>query len=52
MITYRAGGILAEQLTFIRSPAIAVYGYCPQSGYAPLTGAWLDDDVFVTPTMK
>ena len=50
MITYRAGGVLAAQLTVILAPPVATYGYCPQSGYAPLTGDWVVQDVFVTPT--
>ena len=52
MITYRADGVVPAQLTVILAPPADAYGYCPQSGYAPLTGAWVAQDVFVTPTMK
>ena len=52
IITNCAGGVLAAQWTVIFAPAGAAHGYCPQSGYAPLTGAWVDQDVLVTPTMK
>ena len=51
MMTYRAGGVVEEQST-LNLLAVAVLGYCPHTGYAPLTGALIAEDVLVTPTMK
>ena len=50
-MTYRPGGVDDVQLTRILD-VVAVVGYCPHNGYAPLTGALTAEDVLVTPTMK